>query len=178
MPCPSCSSAYLDPYGRCPACGYYGPPGAGAYPPPAAPVVYGAPSAPSGVATATQILLAVQAFASVFGIVASAVALASLLDTGYTSDISTALNALTSLLAAPTFLAAVVLFIIWFYKSRVNADILAPGSRKVFSRGWSIGGWFTPIGFCFIPAGWPGTSGRRAARWGRRTAATRVVPDC
>ncbi|MFC1414505.1 DUF4328 domain-containing protein [Streptacidiphilus sp. N1-12] len=154
MPCPSCSSAYLDQYGRCPACGYYGQPPLGG--PQAAglqPVGYGAPSAPTGVATATQILLAAQAFAQVGGIVAGVLALASLNQDGDVSSVATLVSGLTEILSIPTLLAAIVLFIIWFYKARAVADILNPGEPKVFSRGWAVGGWFTPIGFVWIPRG-------------------------
>ncbi|QIY64237.1 DUF4328 domain-containing protein [Streptomyces sp. RPA4-2] len=41
-------------------------------------------------------------------------------------------------------LATIVVFLVWFHRARVNAEVFDPfGHSK--SRGWAIGGWFVPI---------------------------------
>lgn len=41
-------------------------------------------------------------------------------------------------------IASVVLFLCWFHRARVNAEVFSPfGHSK--KRGWAIGGWFVPI---------------------------------
>ncbi|MGG2460631.1 DUF4328 domain-containing protein [Streptomyces sp. RGM 3693] len=41
-------------------------------------------------------------------------------------------------------------FLIWFYRARVNADVLAPGACTT-GKGWAIGSWFIPIGNYWLP---------------------------
>ena len=40
--------------------------------------------------------------------------------------------------------------IVWSYKAHLFAEE-KDGAKRKWRRGWSIGGWFTPIGFLFIP---------------------------
>ncbi|UUU31350.1 DUF4328 domain-containing protein [Streptomyces sp. CA-210063] len=48
------------------------------------------------------------------------------------------------------YLATVVVFLIWFHRVRVNAEVFEPfGHRK--KRGWAIGGWFVPIVNLWFP---------------------------
>lgn len=48
------------------------------------------------------------------------------------------------------YLATVVVFLIWFHRVRVNAEVFDPfGHRK--KRGWAIGGWFVPIVNLWFP---------------------------
>ena len=151
MLCPSCSTSYLDPYGRCPACGFVGVPPTAAGPMMAGPMLMGQPpKAPTGLAIATQILLAVQAFTGIGALVADGVQLASLEQNGNTSTPANVISGFSDLLTAPTVLAAVVLFIIWCHKARANADVILP-QRRTYARGWAIGGWFVPIGWFWIP---------------------------
>ncbi|WSS48961.1 DUF4328 domain-containing protein [Streptomyces sp. NBC_01180] len=51
-----------------------------------------------------------------------------------------------------TLVPTAVVFIIWLYRSRKNADVFA---RDIQGRGagWAIGGWFIPIGSLWIPHG-------------------------
>ncbi|MBD0694056.1 DUF4328 domain-containing protein [Streptomyces sp. CBMA123] len=58
-------------------------------------------------------------------------------------------NALNGVLP-PVALATVVVFIIWFHRTRKNADLLAPNGHRM-GRGWTIGAWFTPIAQLWIP---------------------------
>ncbi|MFF5182669.1 DUF4328 domain-containing protein [Streptomyces sp. NPDC000345] len=41
-------------------------------------------------------------------------------------------------------LATVVVYLCWFHRVRVNAEWFRPDGHRM-SRGWAIGGWFTPI---------------------------------
>ncbi|MBD0839273.1 DUF4328 domain-containing protein [Streptomyces sp. TRM68416] len=44
----------------------------------------------------------------------------------------------------------VVLFLCWFHRARVNAEVFDPyGHRK--GRGWAIGGWFVPVVNLWFP---------------------------
>ncbi|UXY29483.1 DUF4328 domain-containing protein [Streptomyces sp. HUAS TT20] len=46
--------------------------------------------------------------------------------------------------------ASTVVFLCWFYRVRVNAEVFdASGHSK--SRGWAIGGWFTPVVNLWFP---------------------------
>ncbi|MEK2474115.1 DUF4328 domain-containing protein [Streptomyces noursei] len=47
-------------------------------------------------------------------------------------------------------LATGTCFLIWFYRVRVNADVLAPGACTT-GKGWAIGSWFIPIGNYWLP---------------------------
>ncbi|MGV9450691.1 DUF4328 domain-containing protein [Streptomyces sp. NPDC003635] len=47
-------------------------------------------------------------------------------------------------------LVSAVLFLCWFHRARVNAEVFNPyGHRK--KRGWAIGGWFTPVVNLWFP---------------------------
>ncbi|MFD9391745.1 DUF4328 domain-containing protein [Streptomyces sp. NPDC060000] len=41
-------------------------------------------------------------------------------------------------------LACVVVFLCWFHRVRVNAEVFRPDGHSK-SRGWAIGAWFTPV---------------------------------
>ncbi|WP_042395908.1 DUF4328 domain-containing protein [Streptacidiphilus carbonis] len=153
MPCPSCSSPYLDPYGRCSACGW-----AGAQPSAYYPVAYSVPSAPTGLATAVQIL---------FGANLLVAALFIGLD-GYGMSLSHAIgadgagshwDAASATLVASSLLfdlggllllGTAVTFIVWFFKSAKLSGVLAPGQQRL-GPGWAVGGWFVPVAFLVLP---------------------------
>lgn len=47
-------------------------------------------------------------------------------------------------------IATVVLFLCWFHRVRVNAEVFSPfGHGK--KRGWAIGGWFVPVTHFWYP---------------------------
>lgn len=48
--------------------------------------------------------------------------------------------------------ATAVVFIIWFHRSRKNAEVFVQDIRGR-SAGWAIGGWFIPLGQLWIPHG-------------------------
>ncbi|MEU1347384.1 DUF4328 domain-containing protein [Streptomyces sp. NPDC005776] len=49
-----------------------------------------------------------------------------------------------------TFLATVVVFLIWFRRVRLNAEVFDPYAHSM-RPGWAIGGWFVPIGALWLP---------------------------
>ncbi|MFH8403165.1 DUF4328 domain-containing protein [Streptomyces sp. NPDC018019] len=61
-----------------------------------------------------------------------------------------ALYGLAAVLQGTALLATAVVFIIWFHRSRVNAEHY---TRDVctLGRGWAIGSWFVPIGNLWLP---------------------------
>ena len=159
MPCPSCSSASLDAYGRCPFCGY---PGGGvptgpyptAYPP-----AYAAPAAPAGIGSAAQILIAISGLLSfiamgtiVYGFTVSQ----SVLRDGYSehldqqASLATGIIGVMSVLILVLNLATGIVFIIWFHRAAKLSAILAPG-RQPLRQGWAIGGWFVPFAYLVLP---------------------------
>lgn len=48
------------------------------------------------------------------------------------------------------FVAAAVVFIIWLWRARHNAEVLSDG-QHTRARGWAIGGWFVPIVSWWFP---------------------------
>ncbi|MDQ0696330.1 hypothetical protein QF048_002772 [Streptomyces sp. W4I9-2] len=48
------------------------------------------------------------------------------------------------------FLATGVLFIIWFHRTRRNAEVFEPGVQRM-GPGWAVGGWFVPIANLWFP---------------------------
>ena len=152
MPCPFCSSAYLDPYGRCPACGYLGGPNpTGLYP-----VAYAAPTAPSGVSLATQVLTGISGLLALLGVAATTYGYTlsrKFLDGSGSYDQQrggTAVIGVTVGLIDVFALATAVLFMIWLFKSAKLSAVLAPG-QQTLGAGWAIGGWFIPLAFLVLP---------------------------
>lgn len=157
MSCPSCSSPYVDPYGRCSACGW----GGGAQPPaPSAyyPVAYTVPSAPTGLALAVQILFGVSLLVSLLflGLDGYGMALShsiALDGPGSHWDAATATigGAVLLLFLELLLLAGTgITFIVWFFKSAKLSAVLAPGRQRL-SPGWAIGGWFIPLAYLVLP---------------------------
>ncbi|MFI7289218.1 DUF4328 domain-containing protein [Streptomyces anulatus] len=48
------------------------------------------------------------------------------------------------------FLASGVLFIIWFHRTRRNAEVFEPGVQRM-GPGWAVGGWFVPVANLWFP---------------------------
>ncbi|MCC3779415.1 DUF4328 domain-containing protein [Streptomyces sp. UNOB3_S3] len=46
--------------------------------------------------------------------------------------------------------ATAVLWVIWFRRARLNAEVFAPGTHR-FGSGWAVGGWFTPVVNLWFP---------------------------
>ncbi|WP_281156155.1 DUF4328 domain-containing protein [Streptomyces sp. HYC2] len=49
-----------------------------------------------------------------------------------------------------TLLASCVVFLCWFYRVRVNAEVFEPSGHSM-KRGWAIGAWFTPVVNLWFP---------------------------
>ncbi|MGW0709341.1 DUF4328 domain-containing protein [Streptomyces sp. NPDC002643] len=65
-----------------------------------------------------------------------------------------------------TYLASAVVFLIWFHRVRVNAEVFEPfGHRK--KRGWAIGGWFVPVVNLWFPRRIALDSWDASGPWGR-----------
>lgn len=74
-------------------------------------------------------------------------------------------------------LAAGVLFLVWLWQARENAELLTPNQRHRLSKGWVIGGWFCPAvqlwyPFVVVDDVWQGSQpaavpGQLASRGGR-----------
>ncbi|MFF9348187.1 DUF4328 domain-containing protein [Streptomyces sp. NPDC014734] len=131
---------------------------------------------PEGLAKAVVVLLIAVAVADLLA-VAAGQNMRSLvghwLDDGFdtgdeaAADRADLLYGAAGFLQALTMLAAAVLFIIWFRRTRMNAEVFAPGTHPM-SPGWSIGAWFVPVANLVLP--------RRIAG-GIWAASTPVGPD-
>jgi hypothetical protein len=54
------------------------------------------------------------------------------------------------LVQSAVMLATVVVFLVWFHRVRVNAEVFNPfGHRK--KRGWAVGAWFVPVVNLWFP---------------------------
>ncbi|MFI6039107.1 DUF4328 domain-containing protein [Streptomyces sp. NPDC051315] len=55
-----------------------------------------------------------------------------------------------ALLQGTALLTSAVLFLCWFYRVRVNAEVFQPFAHSK-KRGWAIGAWFTPVVNLWFP---------------------------
>ncbi|MFP8886851.1 protein kinase domain-containing protein [Streptomyces mangrovi] len=60
-----------------------------------------------------------------------------------TTDVMAALSALFQL-------PVIVLWLVWFWRVRANAEVFAPGQIR-YHRGWAIGSWLVPVIWFFMP---------------------------
>ncbi|MFD7053189.1 DUF4328 domain-containing protein [Streptomyces mirabilis] len=109
---------------------------------------------PRGLATATSVLLGLVAAADLFALYAGMRmhSVSGDLLNRSADDIAGAddLYKLAGNLQLIGILATAVVFVVWFYRVRCNADMFAQ-DVCTRSRGWAIGGWFIPIGNLWIP---------------------------
>ncbi|SFY12300.1 DUF4328 domain-containing protein [Streptomyces atratus] len=158
-----CSTCRLRPPvtddGRCPLCA--GPAGAAA-PMPPAPAFF-APQqylrSPEGLAKAVVVLLAVMIVADLLA-VAAGLNTHRVLAAGVANDFATydeeaatfADNLYGAASSFQTFvgLAIAVVFIIWFRRVRLNAEVFDP-SMQSMRPGWAVGAWFIPIANWVLP---------------------------
>ncbi|MBM7173092.1 DUF4328 domain-containing protein [Streptomyces sp. G44] len=111
---------------------------------------------PVGLGRATAVLLALVIAADMYSLWAGTVMQDVLNDLAagrYGADIqreaddADTLYASTGLAQTAALLAACVVFLVWFHRVRVNAEVFDPhGHRK--KRGWTVWGWFVPV-VCF-----------------------------
>jgi uncharacterized protein DUF4328 len=58
-----------------------------------------------------------------------------------------------------------IVFVIWFHRSRVNAEVFEPGGQRM-SRGWAAGGWFVPVINFWFPKQIANDIWRSSTPWG------------
>ncbi|GAB2779493.1 hypothetical protein GCM10027073_10210 [Streptomyces chlorus] len=84
------------------------------------------------------------------------------------------LQAVGGVLQVTLLVATAVVFVIWFYRVRRNADFFALDSCEMKS-GWAIGAWFIPIGNLWLPRKVAGEVWNASTDWdseARRTSRT------
>ncbi|MFE3850554.1 DUF4328 domain-containing protein [Streptomyces griseorubiginosus] len=156
MLCTRCHHFEAAPDGvLCTSCatpaGFAAPPGAGT------PKVW--LRSPVGLGWATVALLGLAAAVDLFALVADFLRYdvtgdlaggdtgAAALDRADVSDVLTSLAASAQM---AVLLACAVVFVIWLWRVRVNAEVFAPdGHRK--ARGWVIAGWVVPFASLWYP---------------------------
>ncbi|MET7378176.1 DUF4328 domain-containing protein [Streptomyces sp. NPDC005526] len=66
------------------------------------------------------------------------------------ADHADRLNAAAGVVQTVALLVSVIVFLCWFHRVRVNAEVFDPfGHSK--KRGWAIGAWFTPVVNLWFP---------------------------
>ncbi|MFF3953080.1 DUF4328 domain-containing protein [Streptomyces sp. NPDC001890] len=159
-----CSTCRLRPPvtddGRCLTCA--GPAGPAPAPVPPAPAFF-APQqylrSPEGLAKAVVVLLAVVAAADLLA-VAAGLNTRRVIAAGLENDFATYDEAEATLadnlygaaggLQSLAILATAVVFIIWFRRVRLNAEVFDP-SMQSMRPGWAIGAWFVPFANLVLP---------------------------
>ncbi|GAA1183636.1 VIT1/CCC1 family predicted Fe2+/Mn2+ transporter [Kitasatospora gansuensis] len=53
-------------------------------------------------------------------------------------------------ISMPLFIATIIVFLCWFRRCRLNAELFAPGTHR-YSAGLSVGAWFIPGAMWWIP---------------------------
>lgn len=114
---------------------------------------------PNGLAMAVVILLAVVAVVDLLA-VAAGLNIRSLLGGGLENDFATYDEAEATLadnlygsagaLQGVTTLATAVVFIIWFRRVRLNAEVFGPSMQQM-KPGWAVGAWFVPFANLVLP---------------------------
>ncbi|MCC3771256.1 DUF4328 domain-containing protein [Streptomyces sp. UNOC14_S4] len=174
-PCGRCRAAAVGPDGRCAACGAYQQQLAPQAPPPY-PYAPGAPMAGpvggpmggpaggavdlrNGLRVALTVMLALTTASLLFVLFArveQASALQTILDDGISrsnaddADGAGAFALMASVLHYVLLIATGVLWVVWFRRARVNAELFAPGTHR-FTTGWAVGAWFTPVVNLWFP---------------------------
>ncbi|MER5613684.1 DUF4328 domain-containing protein [Streptomyces sp. NPDC002215] len=159
-----CSTCRLRPPvtddGRCLICA--GPAGPAPAPMPPAPAFF-APQqylrSPEGLAKAVVVLLAVVAAADLLA-VAAGLNSRRVIAAGLENDFATYDEAEATLadnlygsagvLQSLVSLATAVVFIIWFRRVRLNAEVFDPSTQPM-RPGWAVGAWFVPIANLVLP---------------------------
>ncbi|MFM9447067.1 DUF4328 domain-containing protein [Streptomyces acidiscabies] len=54
------------------------------------------------------------------------------------------LENLAAVVQAPPLMVTIVVYLCWFWRVRVNAEVFEPGGHTQ-GRGWTVGGWFVPV---------------------------------
>lgn len=108
---------------------------------------------PHGLATAVTVLLSAVIATDLFSVLAGLYQYVLAGRDAVTQgelDRGDAVYAAAGLLQILGLLATAVVFIIWFYRTRVNAEVFSQAACGL-GRGWAIGAWFVPIGNLWLP---------------------------
>ncbi len=116
-------------------------------------------SSPVGLGRAVAVLLGLVIATDLFAVWADVMSydvLGTLVDGEVSEDVQRRAERADSLSAAAgvaqtvALLCTAVVFLVWFYRVRVNAEVFNPfGHRK--KRGWAVGGWFVPVVNLWFP---------------------------
>ncbi|QKW20454.1 DUF4328 domain-containing protein [Kitasatospora sp. NA04385] len=113
----------------------------------ASPAVY---RSPSGLATASVLLLGLNGAASL----ASVPVMLRLYTAEPGDDITSLVDFFGTDAARNAGLllsaATAVVFVLWLYRVRVNAEVIHPHGRQ-YARGWAVGGWVVPLVNLWFP---------------------------
>ncbi|GAA2241886.1 hypothetical protein GCM10010145_05010 [Streptomyces ruber] len=111
---------------------------------------------PVGLGRATAVLLGVVVAADLFAVGSDVLSYGvwdTIADGGDVPDRAAWVDSLWvagGVLQSFSMLAAGIVFLVWFHRVRVNAEVFAPaGHRK--KRGWAVGGWFVPVVNLWFP---------------------------
>ncbi|MEU7579485.1 DUF4328 domain-containing protein [Streptomyces sp. NPDC041068] len=131
--------------------------------PPQQPYVPAGPPAwlrsPVGLSRAVMVLLGVAAVVDLYSLWAGIVmrdVTSDLISGTFGADVEQEAERADSLYAASGFLqvaaliATAVVFIVWFHRVRVNAEVFAPNEHQK-KRGWAVWGWLVPIVNLWFP---------------------------
>ncbi|WP_065490432.1 DUF4328 domain-containing protein [Streptomyces sp. PTY087I2] len=69
---------------------------------------------------------------------------------GKAGDTAETLYGVAALSQGVTLLATAVVFIIWFHRTRRNAEVFDPSVQRM-GPGWAVGGWFVPVANFWFP---------------------------
>ncbi|MFC9238282.1 DUF4328 domain-containing protein [Streptomyces decoyicus] len=58
---------------------------------------------------------------------------------------------LVSITTVVVWISAGVVFLVWLWRARVNAELFGGTAAQRRSRSWVIGGWFTPVANLWVP---------------------------
>ncbi|WP_181871432.1 DUF4328 domain-containing protein [Sphaerisporangium album] len=152
MPCPQCGFALPSDARRCPTCGR--PAGDHAVPA-ARPDRSARPL--QGLTVAVAVTLSAWCAVELFSAAVSLTRvflINSLLDGEEPSqdalDVNDGLYALSGLMQLCALLACAVVFVVWLFRARANAEALSPLMHR-HGRPWFVFGWILPIANFFIP---------------------------
>ncbi|MGW2599922.1 DUF4328 domain-containing protein [Streptomyces klenkii] len=103
-------------------------------------------------------------------------------------DAADSFSALATWPTLPAWIAAGVAFLVWLWRARINAELLAGPAAHRRSRGWVVGAWVAPVANLWYPYQvvsdiWQSSAPRRPAPaalinawWALFVAATLVKP--
>ncbi|MFF7161887.1 DUF4328 domain-containing protein [Streptomyces sp. NPDC008086] len=116
-------------------------------------------SSPVGLGRAVAVLLGLVIATDLFAVWADVLSydvLGTLVDGEYSAAVQRRADRADSLYAAAgvaqtaALLSTAVVFLVWFHRVRVNAEVFDPfGHSK--KRGWAVGGWFVPVVNLWFP---------------------------